>query len=149
MQEFLEQIPHWVQSIVFFALSIFKSYSGPTLSVVFNHSYSEMLIITFSASIFSIIVTYRFRNQILRFITRKNENGYDKKMKKFMVLWNKYGFIGTSIIAPVLISIPIGVLISAHFKTSKTKIFTFISLSAFIWSNVFYFVAKFGKNLIF
>lgn len=48
MQEILEQIPHWLQSISFFLLSMFKIYSG----VIFIYSYGEILLIIFSGIIF-------------------------------------------------------------------------------------------------
>lgn len=147
MQDILQQIPHWLQSVSFFPFSLLKSYSGASLSAVFNHSYGEMLLVNFGASIVSIIMSYRFRHQILNLLKNKNSNGYSAKMKKILIQWNKYGFVSAMIVSPTLISIPIGVIISAHFKTSKTKIFFFMSLSAFFWINVFYLSTRFGIKI--
>lgn len=149
MQETLQQIPHWLQSVSFFLLSLFKSYSGASLSAVFNYSYAEMLLVNFSATIVSILISYRFRHQILNLLKRKNKsaNGYSGKLKKILIKWNKYGFVSAMIVSPILISIPLGVIISAHFKTSKTKILFFMSLSAFFWINVFYLSTRFGINI--
>tara|TARA_B110000908_G_C10157130_1_gene404158 strand:- start:465 stop:749 length:285 start_codon:yes stop_codon:yes gene_type:complete len=92
-----------------------------------------MLIINFSASIVSILISYQFRHQILNLLKKKkkNSNGYSAKMEKILTQWNKYGFVSAMIVSPILISIPIGVIISAHFKTSKTKIFFFMSYPHF------------------
>lgn len=150
MEEALQNIPHWLQSVTFFALSLFKSYSGASLSAIFKYSYGEMLFVNFSASIVSILLSYRFRHQILNLLKRKNKsvNGYSGKLKNILIKWNKYGFVSAMIVSPILISIPLGVIVSAHFKTSKTKIFIFMSLSAFFWINVFYLISRFSINLL-
>lgn len=150
MQEYLEHIPHWLQTIALFSLSLFKSYTGATLSVIFGYSYIEMILINLSAAFFSIFITYRFQHQILNLFKKKNKssNGYSKKLKKMLIMWNKYGFIGAAIVSPLLISIPIGVILSSHFKTSKTKIFSYIAFSAFVWMNIFYFITKYSLKAI-
>jgi hypothetical protein len=149
MQEILQQIPHWLQSVSFFLFSLIKSYSGASLSAVFEYSYGEMLLVNFSASIVSILLSYRYRHLILNLIKRKNKtpNGYSGKMKKILINWNKYGFISAMIVSPVLISIPVGVIISAHFKMPKSKIFFFMGLSTFFWINVFYLTTRFGISI--
>jgi len=149
MSEFIEklqQIPEWLQYISLFLSSMLKSYTGSIASAVFNHNYFEMLLINFSAVIVSILLTYQFRKQLLSLFQKrsKSKNGYSKKLKKAMIWWKNYGIYGIAVISPVLISIPIGVIVSAHFKTSKKMILTTISISAFIWINIFYFIAKFG-----
>ena len=146
MLEFLQQIPEWFQYIVLFFTSLMKSYYGSTFSAIFNHSYIVMLAINFSASIFSILLSYRFRNLILNLLKKKSKtgNGYNPKLKKALILWNKYGIYGIAAISPVLISIPIGVLISAHFRTSKSLIFSTLAVSTFFWINFFYFLTKLG-----
>ena len=150
MEEIIQNIPHWLQNISFFILSMFKSYSGPSLSALFNYNYSEMLLINFSASFISILISYRFRHQILGILKKKNKtpNGYSAKLKKMLILWRKYGFIGIVVLSPILISIPLGVIISAHFRTSKTQIFTYMFLSTFLWTNIFYLTTKFGLKLL-
>lgn len=146
MLDYLQHIPEWMQYIALFFFSTLKSYYGSSLSAILEFPYFNFLIINFSGALVSIILSYRFRNLILNLIKRKDKktNGYSKKLKRSLVFWKKYGIYGIAFISPVIISIPLGVIVSAHFKTSKKMIFTSFSISAFTWMNFFYLVTKFG-----
>ncbi len=57
-----------------------------------------------------------------------------KKLKKFVRIKNSYGLIGIAAISPVLISIPVGCIISASFEHDKTKIIRYQVISVVFWS---------------
>lgn len=57
-----------------------------------------------------------------------------KKLKKFVRIKNSYGLIGIALISPVLISIPVGCIISASFEHDKGKIIRLQVGSVLFWS---------------
>ncbi len=64
-----------------------------------------------------------------------------KKLRKFVDMKNNYGLIGIAILSPVLISIPVGCILSASFEHDKGKIIRYQILSVISWS-VFLFGLK-------
>lgn len=57
-----------------------------------------------------------------------------KKLKKFVHIKNSYGLIGIAILSPVMISIPVGCIISASFEHDKSKIIRYQMFSVIFWS---------------
>lgn len=56
------------------------------------------------------------------------------KLKKFIRIKNSYGLIGIALISPVIISIPVGCIISASFEHNKHKVLTYQIASVIFWS---------------
>ena len=57
-----------------------------------------------------------------------------KNLRKFIRIKNSYGLIGIAFLSPVLISIPIGCIISASFEHDKNKIIRLQLMSVIFWS---------------
>lgn len=57
-----------------------------------------------------------------------------KSLKKFVRIKNSYGLIGIALISPVLISIPVGCIISASFEHDKSRIIRYQLFSVIFWS---------------
>lgn len=57
-----------------------------------------------------------------------------KKLRSFVKMKNSYGLIGIAILSPVIISIPVGCIISASFEHDKSKIIRYQLLSVIAWS---------------
>lgn len=60
------------------------------------------------------------------------------KLRKFVKIKNSYGMLGLAIITPVIISIPVGCIISSSFEHDKKKIIRYQGLSIIIWSIVLF-----------
>lgn len=148
MFEQIETLPFWLKAVVIFFTSFWKSYSGPILSALSGFSFIEMLLINLSGAFLSMFFVYHFRTQVLNLIFRtKTKSGFNARLRKILKLWRKYGFIGTIALSPILIGIPTGVLISAHFKTEKKILFSAMMFSAFLWMCLFYLITKFGVDI--
>lgn len=57
-----------------------------------------------------------------------------KSLRKFIHIKNSYGLIGIAFLSPVLISIPVGCIISASFEHDKKKVIRLQLLSVLFWS---------------
>jgi hypothetical protein len=57
-----------------------------------------------------------------------------KKLRGFVKMKNSYGLIGIAILSPVIISIPVGCIISASFEHDKGKIIRYQMFSVLAWS---------------
>lgn len=149
MFEQIQNLPFWLKSIVIFVLGLWKSYSGPILSALSDFNFIQMLAINLSATFVALFFVYNFRVQVLRiFFRKKNKSGFNPNLRKVLILWKKYGFVGTMALSPIVIGIPTGILISAHFKTNKRTLFIGMTISSFLWMCVFYFFTKFGITII-
>lgn len=56
------------------------------------------------------------------------------KLKKMVKIKNSYGLIGIAILSPVIISIPVGCIISTGFEHNKMKIIRYQLFSVLFWS---------------
>lgn len=56
------------------------------------------------------------------------------KLKRFIQIKNTYGLIGIALLSPIIISIPVGCIISASFEHNKHKILTYQIASVLFWS---------------
>jgi hypothetical protein len=63
------------------------------------------------------------------------------KLRKLIKIKNGYGLIGIAFITPVIISIPVGCIISSAFENDRNRILRLQISSVLIWSLVL-FVAK-------
>jgi hypothetical protein len=72
-----------------------------------------------------------------------------KSLKRFIRIKNSYGLIGIAFLSPVLISIPVGCIISASFEHDKKRIIRLQILSVIFWS-IFLFGLKglFNINVV-
>lgn len=57
-----------------------------------------------------------------------------KKLRGFVKMKNSYGLIGIAILSPVIISIPVGCIISASFEHDKGKVIRYQMISVLAWS---------------
>ncbi|WP_020531576.1 hypothetical protein [Flexithrix dorotheae] len=138
-----------IKALTVFLLSLWKTYVGPALSFGFGFSYFEMVIFNYSAALISALVSLYFAPNIVAFIRRlfkMKPKPYNARWRKILVFWNKYGFYGVMVLSPILISIPLGAIISQRFKTPAPKILIYLSVMVLFWSSLAYFLAKFGMS---
>lgn len=55
-------------------------------------------------------------------------------LRRFVRIKNSYGLIGIAMISPILISIPVGCIISASFEHDKGRIIRYQLFSVIFWS---------------
>lgn len=65
--------------------------------------------------------------------------------RRVVKIWKKYGLVGLAFLTPILISIPIGTVIAAHYVHNKRKLFLYMFVAIVFWSLVMNFFWRFGS----
>ncbi|MBB6460986.1 hypothetical protein [Flammeovirga kamogawensis] len=128
---------YWLILGTLFGLCIWKVYLGAIICSVVGFSFLEMLVYTNVPVILSVVVTYFLGQQILQLFNNK-KNGFDKRLRKVVVLWNKYGFISAAILAPVLLGIPVFITIGLRLKEPFSKLFFSVLTMSVLWTSLLY-----------
>lgn len=116
----------------------------PLLASSSREWYLDMLIVAGGGTIGVLVFTYLgaiISAYLSRFHFFKFKFG---KLKKLLHIKNTYGLIGLALLSPILISIPVGCIISASFEHDKGKIIRYQLLAVVLWS-----VLLFGLKGIF
>ncbi len=96
--------------------------------------YWDMLIVSSGGTIGVLVFTYLgaiISKYLSQYHFFKFKHG---RLKKLIHIKNSYGLIGIAFLSPVLISIPVGCIISASFEHDKHKIMRWQLMSVFFWS---------------
>jgi hypothetical protein len=120
-----------------FLVSMFKFIGGPTMGIAFGLNFWETAILTVSGMMTSVVLVStfgpRFRNWLDKIFIR-NRKLFTKRNRRFVTLWRKYGLFGVSFLTPVVFSPVLGALLVNAFGGSKSKIITYMLISAVFWS---------------
>ncbi|KXX72289.1 hypothetical protein [Flammeovirga sp. SJP92] len=123
-----------------FSLSLWKVYLGAVISNIIGFNYLQMLLLNLSAVSMSSILTIFLGQRISDLLVRKKKGGYNKNLKKVLILWRRYGFWSAVTLAPVLLGVPTYILIGLRLKESKLSLLSSILISSTIWLSVCYFL---------
>ncbi|MDI1235157.1 MAG: hypothetical protein PSX81_12820 [bacterium] len=96
--------------------------------------YLDMLIVASGGTIGVLVFTYLgaiISTYLSKYHFFKFKFG---KLKKLLHIKNTYGLIGLALLSPILISIPVGCIISASFEHDKLKIMRYHLLAVVFWS---------------
>ncbi|MCC6818995.1 MAG: hypothetical protein IT245_08905 [Bacteroidia bacterium] len=111
--------------------------------------YWDMLIVSSGGILGCFIFTYlgaALSKYFSKFHLFKFSNN---KLRKFIKIKNSYGLFGIAMLSPILISIPVGCIISASFEHDKTKIIRYQIISVLFWSILLFGLkGLFNINLI-
>ena len=100
--------------------------------------YIDALIATTGGSIGVLVFTY-LGAYIAPFFGRINVFKMTfTKLKRIIHIKNKYGLIGLAVLSPILLSIPLGCIISASFESDKQKIIGYQIASVILWSLIIF-----------
>ena len=133
-------------TVFFTAVLLLKVAVGSAVIMHLTY-YQTMLSAGLSCVINSFVFTYIFDGAIKWFIKYLHNKfpDHEKKRKKFtwrnrLIVRSKknFGLIGIAIIAPVLISIPVGAFLGVRFFGERKKVFFYLSISSLIWTTLFY-----------
>ncbi len=106
----------------------------PLLASSSREWYWDMLIVASGGALGVLVFTYLgaiISNYFSRFSFFKFKFG---KLKKLIRIKNSYGLIGLALISPLIISIPVGCIISAAFEHDKRIVIRWQLLSVIFWS---------------
>jgi len=136
-----------MQGLCIFLLSLWKVYVGPVLAAAVGFNYFEMLSVILLAVAVSIYLTLR----LCEFLARRHQRpakGYNKNIRFALRYWKRYGQVGASLLAPILLGLPVYVFLADRFKTPKPDIYKALLLWSFFWCSVFYVLTLNGLLLL-
>ena len=125
-----------------YLLSLWKvyiAYSYYALNEISFLQANTVILLATATSYIACLVVFPFTNRI-KFLIRFR---LSKNYKKASRLYDKYGFYVLSLLAPVLVGIPVFVLISKEFEQSNIKIALFLFLSVLLYGLVIYYLGSF------
>ncbi len=130
------QMGEFIQVFLMVLLSAVKFLFAalPLLASSHRAWYLDMLIVAGGGSIGVFIFTY-LGAIISNYLSRYHFFKFKfSKLKKLLHIKNTYGLIGLALLSPILISIPVGCIISASFEHDKGKIIRYQLLAVVFWS---------------
>lgn len=93
-----------------YALSGIKFIFGPTLGIAYGYSLVVTALLTSGGMMTTVYLSVFFRPQLLSLaqrFRRKDRKVFNKRNRRFVRIWNKYGVMGLSLATPVIL-MPIG-----------------------------------------
>ncbi|MEI6815023.1 MAG: hypothetical protein WCL14_00325 [Bacteroidota bacterium] len=66
--------------------------------------------------------------------TNKRKKVFTPKNRRLVRIWSDWGIMGIAFITPVLLSIPLGTIITSRLVHSKRKVFVYMFISILFWS---------------
>lgn len=136
------------QVVIVFLMSTVKfGFGGVPLAVIVEKfPFFKAITITAAGGVFSSIVFanlsewvldkwHLFRNRYFPYRPEKKvpESKLTKKIRE------KWGLYGLAFFSPLILSIPIGTLLSVHFYHDKQKVISYMIISIITWDIFFYY----------
>ena len=130
-----------------FLLSTFKFVlGGVPLEVVLGFPFLKSVIVTslggFVGVVFFVFLSERLIKTAKKIRERRQERKpkekkiFTRKNKLIIQVKQRFGLIGISILAPVLISLPLGCYLSLRYFKSKRKVIAYMCISVLLWAIV-------------
>jgi type IV secretory pathway VirB3-like protein len=122
----------------------------PTAMFAFHFSFTKILLISLTSSIFSSVVSVYLSKELIMLYEYVMRKIYPNRQKRRMTKINRllvkikqyFGVVGVSVISPLVLSIPFGTFIAISFFGYKNRVKTIVlmSLSAVVWTIILYFI---------
>jgi len=131
--------------IVYF-LSGIKFILGPTFGTAYDLPLAAIILLTASGMMTTIYLFIFFGPGIRKFASRfrRNSKVFSRRNRKFVKLWRRYGLIGVCLLTPLILSPPVGGLLTNLMETNKKKMIKWMWISALGWSTVLSTVVKYA-----
>jgi hypothetical protein len=136
MENFWDIIVWFLVASVKFVIAVTK------LLVISNRAWYWDMLIVMAGGTFGVLIFTFLGAEISKKLEKYNFFKMKRsKLRKLIKIKNGYGLIGIAFITPVIISIPVGCIISSAFENDRNRVLRLQISSVLIWSLVL-FVAK-------
>jgi len=135
-----------LQILSMFFFSVWKTYIGPMIAVGANFSYWEMLLFNMGPALGSAAAAL-FITDFWLAKRQAKAKGFNKNLRKVLLLWKRYGKRITLILAPILLGIPSYALIARRLKERRSTIMFELSVVTFLWCSGIYWATSEGLLL--
>ncbi|GGZ23296.1 hypothetical protein GCM10007049_15250 [Echinicola pacifica] len=130
-------IEYILQFLAIYTVCLFKFLGGPLLGNAANYSILEIVIVTVSGMMTSVIV-FAYLGEWIKSVwtikVRKNPKRFSKKTRIIVKVWQKFGAIGVAAITPLFLTPIGGTILLASFGVKRNKIFLYMFISAVCWA---------------
>ncbi len=121
----------------------------PVAIYLFNMSFFETILYTNIGGLIGIIVFTMFLKGMIKIVgifwptkfrvKKRQKKVFTKRNRRLLGMKNKYGLPGIVILAPVILSIPVGVFLCTKYYGRKKISYIYLLLSQIAWSFVYTF----------
>lgn len=151
MENLMAVFAEWMKYMAVFAISMFKFVGGPLTGVVTGLSLTETIIFTFLGMMASVLLfVVLLGDTIKKWIKLKfnrNKKLFSNKNRRIVRVWNGFGLKGVAFLTPILLTPIVGTMIATSFGETKTRIVSFMMISALFWSIVISSCIYLFKNM--
>ncbi|GAB4107593.1 hypothetical protein GCM10028791_00390 [Echinicola sediminis] len=133
-------IEYLLQFLAIYVVCLFKFIGGPVLGTAADYSIFEIVAVTVSGMMTSVVVfTYLgewIKAKWLSVNTKKNKKKFTPKTRRIIQIWQKFGALGVAAITPLVLTPIGGTIILTSFGVRRRIILSYMFISAICWSFV-------------
>lgn len=150
----MDYLSNWSQIILIVLISILKYGLGIFTAINSSLGFWPSIIANMAGGGIGVFI-FTFLGSIIKkkYIAFRYKNKKPKRFSRwnrFLIHFrNRFGLVGIAFLSPILLTIPVGVILSLQITENKIKIFFYIYTGCLIWSWVFFLIHHFFNLKIF
>lgn len=133
-------IEYILQFLAIYIVCLFKFIGGPVLGIAADYSVFEIVAVTVSGMMTSVLV-FTFLGEWIKekwlLKVRKNQKKFTPKTRRIIHVWQKFGALGVAAITPLILTPIGGTIILTSFGVKRRIIFSYMLISAVSWALFF------------
>lgn len=133
-------IEYILQFLGIYFICLFKFIGGPVLGSAANYSVLEIVIVTTSGMMTSVLLfTYlgEWIKHQWHIKIKKRGKTFSPKTRRMITIWQKFGPSGVAALTPLILTPIGGTILLTSFGVKKRKIFLYMLISAVLWALFF------------
>ncbi|HLT08419.1 MAG TPA: hypothetical protein VK014_12890 [Cyclobacteriaceae bacterium] len=123
-----------------YLMTLFKFIAGPVLGSLAGYSLIEIMIVTVSGMMSSVVI-FTFLGEWIKYywdrFFSKDRLIFTKKNRRIVKVWQKSGAVGVAFLTPLLLTPIGGTLVMTSFGVNRKIIISYMFISAVWWSFFF------------
>ena len=124
-----------------FLLSMVKFFGGPVAGAAIGLSFWDTLMLTVGGMMTSVIIFSFIGTAVSRRFAAsrrlKNKKVFNKKSRRIVKVWMKFGMGGIAFMTPILLSPIIGTILATVLGAKRLQIILHMFWSAILWGTIF------------
>lgn len=142
----MEIVSYWSKLLTIFLLSIIKYGLGLFTAINLDTGILPSIIANLAGGAIGLILFINFGHWITKkyYAIRYRNKSYHRfnSWNKFLVkVRKKMGLLGISILSPILLTLPVGVMLALQITANKRKIFVYMFACCILWSSIFFILS--------
>ncbi len=143
MAEFLK-----ILTVILFCSFFFSKLGMPAAVILFKFNFIKVFIVSCIGGIGGAIFYVYLSASLLKWwnnykhkkFTQVKKPHFTKSNRRIIRIKNRFGLTGIAILAPIILSIPLGAFLGERFYKKKSKVIAYMSVTVMATSVVFYFI---------